>query len=35
MNEDGTFDIRILNALPISYSFSDQGINIRLGGEDE
>lgn len=35
MNEDGTFDIRILNALPISYSFSDQGIKIRLGGEDE
>lgn len=35
MNEDGTFDIRILNTLPISYSFSDHGIEIQLGGEDE
>ena len=32
MNEDGTFDIRILNLLPISYSFSDHGIKIQLGG---
>lgn len=35
MYEDGTFDIRILNALPIFYSFLEHGIKIRLGGEDE
>lgn len=35
INKNGTFDIRILNSLPVLYTFEDDGIVLRLGGKDE